>query len=165
MHLRTRSAYLYLITRLIRSYITVNCTFLCCRHVSRCLLIKFGLPEIGGCLDEDEQEGWNKLHHLWEKASSCIGYLVSLEDVLEKEGFKEIDGTFLPKVQSLFKGCLPRTILGYAILMWFSSKVTTIDHACTNSIRQYIAHNYVCLKVGEGGRCDPAITILLLSCA
>lgn len=87
--------------------------------MSRCLLIKFSLPEIGGCLSE-EQEAWNQLDYLWMKASSCIGYVISLEDALEKEGF---NNEFVPNVQTFLQGCLPRVVLGYAILMWFTSKV------------------------------------------
>ena len=52
-----------------------------------------------------------------------VGYLISLEKILKERGFTEIDEEFLPKVDQVLPGVLPRAVAGYAMLMWFTSKV------------------------------------------
>ena len=54
------------------------------RHVSRCVLIPFSLPEIGGQTKE-EQATWQGLEETWLASSSCVGYLISLGSILVKE--------------------------------------------------------------------------------
>ena len=76
-----------------------------CRNVSRCLLIPFSLPEIGGHSEEDFS-AWNNLEETWVSPSSCIGYVISLGDVLEREGFEEIQTTFTQMVQKILDGML-----------------------------------------------------------
>ena len=82
-------------------WITLFITFYIysCRHVSRCLLINFSLPEIGDEQTEKELTAWQELKGIWGAASSCVGFMVFLGDMLEKEGFGEIRATFVPKVQ------------------------------------------------------------------
>jgi len=104
-----------------------------CRHVSRCLLIKFPLPELGDEQTEGELTAWHDLEETWEASSSCVGYLVSLGDMLEREGFEEIMATFVPKLQLLLQGVQPHVIPGYATLMWFTSKVILFVDAVVNS--------------------------------
>ena len=87
------------------------------------MLINFSLPEIG---DDAELEAWKDLQTSWDKAGSCVGYIVSLEQMLQCEGFKEINVKYVPKVKKSLKGCLPRVLPGYATLMWFTEKVKLI---------------------------------------
>ena len=72
-----------------------------CRHVSRCLLINFSLPEIGDERTEEELMAWQELEGTWEASSSCVGCMVSLGSIVERDGFEEIKRIFIPKVQQL----------------------------------------------------------------
>ena len=85
----------------------------------------FSFPEIGGCSHLQEQNAWETIPGQWEQASSSIGHIISLENDLCTTGFQDIDRYFLPKVQQQLKGCHTRVMLGYATLMWFTSKVTS----------------------------------------
>lgn len=87
------------------------------------MLINFSLPEIGDEQTEGELLAWQELEGTWGAASSCVGFLISLGAILEKDGFDEIRDTFVPRVQLVLPGVFPRIVPGYATLMWFTSKV------------------------------------------
>jgi len=51
------------------------------------------------------------LEETWEASSSCVGYLVSLGDILEREGFEEIMATFVQVTATssrISTSCYPR---------------------------------------------------------
>ena len=87
-------------------------------------MINFSLPEIGEDQTEEDITAWQELESTWAAASSCAGFMVSLGSELERDGFEQIKKIFIPKVQELLQGVLPRVITGYATLMWFTSKVS-----------------------------------------
>ena len=43
--------------------------------------------------------------------------------MLKEKGFNEIKEEFVPKINQLLPGVLPRAVAGYGMLMWFTSKV------------------------------------------
>ncbi len=92
----------------------------CLRYVSRLLLINFSLPEIGAGVSSRD---WKELMCCWEKTSSVVGHIIALENVLVDEGFVEIESKFIPRVEKALIGALPRVVPGYALLLWFTSKV------------------------------------------
>ena len=93
------------------------------RHVSRTVLIEFALPEVGHSQSIKEQEVWDDMETLKEGASSSIGLCIGIGQALEDEGYKEIREKFTPTVQRVLPQVQPRAILGYATLLWFTSKV------------------------------------------
>ena len=93
------------------------------RHVSRSALIEFSLPEIGHDQSVEEQEVWDSLELIKDKASSCIGLCIRLGHMLEEEGYKDIRTSYAPTVQEALTGVQPRVITGYATVLWFTSKV------------------------------------------
>ena len=95
----------------------------CFRHISRLLLIIFSLPEIGTTISN---KYWKELMGYWEKTSLVIGYLISLEKMLKDKGFSEIEDKLVARVEQLLPGVIPRVIPGYAMLLWFTSKVCSL---------------------------------------
>lgn len=105
-----------------------------CRHVSRSTLIEFSLPEIGHDQSVDEQEVWDNLELIKDKASGCIGLCIRLGHMLEEEGYKDIRTSYAPSVQQALAGVQPRVITGYATVLWFTSKVPNLGYIITMCI-------------------------------
>ena len=93
------------------------------RHVSRSTLIHFSSPEIGDDQSADEQEVWDNLEAVKDRASSSVGLCIGLGKQLEETGYKEIREEVTPTVQAVLSGVQPRVVTGYATLLWFTSKV------------------------------------------
>ena len=93
------------------------------RHVSRATLIEFSLPEVGQNQSLMQQDTWENMEIIKEKASSCVGLCIGLGHALEGGGYEEIRKDYSPLVQNVLMGTQPRVITGYATLLWFTSKV------------------------------------------
>ena len=64
----------------------------------KCLLIDFTLPEIGNQQTDEELDGWEQLEEIWETSSSCVGYIISLGEVLDGEDLMKSE-------ESSYQGC------------------------------------------------------------
>ena len=75
----------------------------------------------------DEEEAFRALPELCEKASSSIGFIISLAKRYKE---KAVDGeeaaSIKKKVLKYFPAALCRTADGYADLIWFSAQVGLI---------------------------------------
>lgn len=95
------------------------------RDLSRLLVIPFNLPKIGGESEEDCRN-FQALGNLKKKASSCIGWAISLGKKFEEGGIAEINGVMLSMIHPQLKGLDPRFITGYSILLYFAKEVSAV---------------------------------------
>ncbi len=95
------------------------------RDLSRLLVIPFNLPKIGGESEEDCRN-FQELGNLKKKASSCIGWAISLGKKFEEGGITEINGVMLSMIHPQLKGLDPRFITGYSILLYFAKEVSAV---------------------------------------
>ena len=104
------------------------------RHVSRTTLIEFSLPEIGQNQSSVQQDAWENMEVVKERASSCVRLCISLGNDLEEGGYDEIRKEYSPLVHNVLAGVQPRVITGYATLLWFTSKVCILKIRCTEVV-------------------------------
>ena len=100
-------------------------SFIKFRDLSRLLVIPFNLPKIGGESEEDCRN-FQALGNLKKKASSCIGWAISLGKKFEEGGIAEINGVMLSMIHPQLKGLDPRFITGYSILLYFAKEVSAV---------------------------------------
>ena len=91
-------------------------------------MIEFSQPEIGANQSIEKREIWDNLEVIKENASNCVGLCIYLGKKLEEEGYKEIRETYSPLVERVLPKVQPRVVMGYATLLWFTSKVNVCMH-------------------------------------
>ena len=82
-------------------------------------MIPFTLPQLNISLSE-----YMEIVEKKNEISSCIGYIIALGDLFFEEGTTEIDEKIAPMLTEDVSTINPRVIPSYAILLWFSIKVT-----------------------------------------
>ena len=67
---------------------------------------------------------YTQLPELMKKASSCIGFAISLGEKFVKEGIQDINKNIFPRLKAMLpEGVWPRVVPGYATLLWFTEQV------------------------------------------
>ena len=89
------------------------------------IVIPFNLPKIIGGESEDCRN-FQALGNLKKKASSCIGWEISLGKKFKEGGIAEINGVTLSMIHPQLKGLDPRFIAGYSILLYFAKEVSAV---------------------------------------
>ena len=94
------------------------------RYYTRTVIIPFQNPPLGKDISAENLAVLSSLDEKFYEASRAVGFLISLGNILTKEGFDEIRTEFHPLVSEHLKEfCHPRIIFGYSTLLWFTSKV------------------------------------------
>ena len=83
-------------------------------------MIPFKTPQLSMTLSE-----YMSIVTLQAKAGSCAGFLIGLGKTFFDKGVAEVDEKILPQLTSMAPGYVnPRVMPSYAILLWFSLKVS-----------------------------------------
>lgn len=91
--------------------------------MSRCLLIEFSNPPLDVSVTDFEH-----LPELLKQSSSAIGAVISLRKRFLESGISEIGNILQPEVRKLLGGmAIPRVIVSYASLLWFTMQVRIIS--------------------------------------
>ena len=94
-----------------------SCT---CRYISRCVLIEFPPP----CLDIS-MTSYAQLPDLIARSGSAVGSIIGLGKKFFEVGIGEVDSFVLLKVRGLLNSSIvPRVLPSYAVLIWFTLKVS-----------------------------------------
>ena len=89
------------------------------RYITRCLLIEFKHPRL-----QTSMKKFEELTKLMESLSSAAGFMISLGKKFTKEIVADLDSSILPELKKrLGENVLPRTFVGYGILIWFVKQV------------------------------------------
>ena len=98
-----------------------------CRYYTRVVIIPFNNPPLGEKHTVEDLEVLASLNDLMHQASRSVGFMITLGNVLDEDGFDEIRREFHPFVSKHLSGiCHPRIIFGYATLLWFTSEVCVL---------------------------------------
>ena len=90
-------------------------------------MIPFNNPPLGEKRTVEDLEVLASLNNIFNEASRSVGFMITLGNVLDENGFDEIRREFHPFVSKHFSGiCHPRIIFSYATLLWFTSKVCVL---------------------------------------
>lgn len=88
-------------------------------------MIPFTNPPLGEDLSSDDLEAFSSLPSVYSSASQSVGFVINLGHVLADSGFKEIRDEVYPFIKESLHGiCHPRVLMGLAIVMWFTTKVS-----------------------------------------
>ena len=83
------------------------------------MMIEFAEPPLSSKMAE-----YIELAELYEKASACVGFCISLGEKFFGEGIGEVDTNVIPTLMELAgPNVAPRVIPAYAILYWFTVQV------------------------------------------
>ena len=111
----------YILEMLLAEHIVVFC-----RYSSRALVIPFKTPSIGPT-EQTESDAFGNLTTAQQRASSAIGWAISLGKDYYNTGKDNVCSTMLPIVRDSLPGVDPRLCLGYACLLHFATKVCTLN--------------------------------------
>lgn len=96
------------------------------RYISRCLLIEFSDPPLDISVID-----YVRLPLSLKKSSSAIGALISLGKKFVDSGISEIGKFLQVEVRKVLEGmAIPRVILSYATLLWFTIEVCLLADLC-----------------------------------